>query len=57
MEMIRAKKETTDEGVEALEDSSDGFEALKMVPVHFFLPGSIATYRGKRQVSDRVALT
>ena len=39
VEMIRAKKEMTDEGEDLLEDFSDGLKALRGVPVHFFLPG------------------
>ena len=37
---ISVSTETTDEGEDILEDISDGFEALKAVPVDFFLPGS-----------------
>ena len=36
---IRAKAEMTNEGDHILEDISDGFEILKAVLVHFFLPG------------------
>ena len=39
--VIMVSTGTTVEGEHILEDISDGFEALKAVPVVFFLPGPV----------------